>query len=43
MENLAKTYNPKDFEERLYDFWMENDYFKAEIDEELIGRFFLST
>ena len=33
MENLAKTYNPKDFEERLYDFWMENDYFKAEIDE----------
>ncbi len=33
MDNIAKTYNPKDFEERLYDFWMENEYFKAEIDE----------
>ncbi len=34
MENLAKTYSPKDFEERLYDFWMENEYFKAEIDKD---------
>ena len=33
MEKLAKTYNQKDFEERLYDLWMENDYFKADIDE----------
>lgn len=33
MEELAKTYNPKDFEQRLYDFWMENEYFVAEIDE----------
>lgn len=33
MEELAKTYNPKDFEERLYDFWMEEEYFVAEVDE----------
>lgn len=33
MKELAKTYNPKDFENRLYDFWMENKYFHAEVDE----------
>ncbi len=27
--NLAKTYNPKDFEKRLYDEWMEKGYFKS--------------
>ena len=25
---LAKTYNPKDFEDRIYDFWLSNGYFK---------------
>lgn len=33
MENIAKTYNPKDFENRLYDFWMDNNYFVAKVDE----------
>lgn len=33
MENLSKTYNPKEFEERLYDFWMEKKYFSAKVDE----------
>ncbi|RVU54908.1 valine--tRNA ligase [Anaerosphaera multitolerans] len=33
MEQLAKTYNPKDFEERLYSYWMDNGYFKAEVDK----------
>lgn len=34
IENLAKTYNPKDFEDRLYQFWKENDYFKAEVNSD---------
>lgn len=33
MKELSKTYAPKDFEERLYKFWMDNNYFRAEIDE----------
>ncbi|WP_425448148.1 valine--tRNA ligase [Dethiothermospora halolimnae] len=32
--NLSKTYNPKEFEDRLYDYWNENGYFKAEVNEE---------
>ncbi|MTI49556.1 MAG: valine--tRNA ligase [Firmicutes bacterium] len=32
--NLAKTYNPKDFEERLYKFWDDNGYFKADVNKE---------
>ncbi|MDY7028022.1 MAG: valine--tRNA ligase [Spirochaetota bacterium] len=24
---LAKTYNPKDFEDRIYDYWLEHDLF----------------
>ncbi|KPU27741.1 valyl-tRNA synthetase [Caloranaerobacter sp. TR13] len=32
--NLAKKYNPKDFEERIYNYWNENNYFRAEINEE---------
>lgn len=32
MEQLSKTYNPKEFEDRLYKYWMDNNYFKAEID-----------
>jgi valyl-tRNA synthetase len=30
---LDKTYNPKDFEDRLYKFWEENGYFKPAGDE----------
>lgn len=32
-KELDTTYSPKDFESRIYDFWMDGDYFKAEIDE----------
>jgi len=31
-ENIPKNYDPKNVEKRLYDFWMENDYFHPEID-----------
>lgn len=27
---MDKAYNPKDFEDRLYQFWEENDYFKPD-------------
>ncbi|MCF6463669.1 valine--tRNA ligase [Clostridium sp. Cult1] len=33
MENLPKTYNPKDFEDRLYEFWKEKEYFIANVDK----------
>ncbi|NLY20822.1 MAG: valine--tRNA ligase [Tissierellia bacterium] len=33
MENISKTYDPKSFEKRLYNFWMDNNYFRAEVDE----------
>ena len=29
---MQKTYNPKDFEDRLYAEWMEKNYFRAEVD-----------
>ena len=29
---MAKTYEPKSFEKRLYQDWMEHNYFRAEID-----------
>lgn len=32
MPELAKSYNPKDFEEKIYEFWLENKYFHAEVD-----------
>lgn len=32
MKELAKNYNPKDFEDRIYDFWIDNNYFRAEVD-----------
>ncbi|MGM0396258.1 MAG: valine--tRNA ligase [Bacillota bacterium] len=32
-ENLPKNYNPKEFEDRLYEFWNKNGYFTPEIDE----------
>jgi len=31
-KELAKTYNPKDIEEKLYQKWLENKYFHAEVD-----------
>ena len=33
MRELAKTYEPKAFEERLYSEWIEKGYFHAEPDE----------
>ncbi len=33
IENLPKTYNPKDFEDRLYEFWKEKEYFIANVDK----------
>ncbi len=32
MENLAKTYDPKAFEDRIYNNWIEKKYFHAEPD-----------
>ncbi|NBG89494.1 valine--tRNA ligase [Isachenkonia alkalipeptolytica] len=29
-EKLAKTYDPKAFEEKIYQHWMDKDYFKAD-------------
>ncbi|WP_455257435.1 valine--tRNA ligase [Peptoniphilus asaccharolyticus] len=33
MKEPSKNYNPKEFEDRIYDFWMDNNYFRAEVDE----------
>ena len=32
MKELAKTYNPKEIEQRIYDNWLEKKYFHAEVD-----------
>ncbi len=32
-KELAKNYNPKEIESKIYDFWMEGNYFHAEIDK----------
>ena len=32
-KELAKTYDPKGIEDRLYQKWMDNKYFHAEVDE----------
>lgn len=29
--NLPKNYDPKSFEKKIYDLWMEKEYFKAEV------------
>ena len=34
MNNLAKTYNPKDFEDRIYEMWETKGAFNAEIDKD---------
>ena len=31
MKQLAKTYEPGEVEERIYHFWLEGDYFHAEV------------
>ena len=31
-KELSKTYEPSKVEDKIYDFWIENDYFKAERD-----------
>ncbi|MBQ1401610.1 MAG: valine--tRNA ligase [Firmicutes bacterium] len=32
-KNLAKTYDPKSFEDRIYSMWEENGAFRAEVDK----------
>ena len=34
MKNLAKTYNPKDFEDRIYEMWEDKGAFNADIDKD---------
>ncbi|HEX7367919.1 MAG TPA: valine--tRNA ligase [Pelobium sp.] len=31
--SIAKTYSPKDFEDKWYQYWMENDFFKSTPDD----------
>ena len=31
-KELAKTYDPKDIEEKLYEKWVDHKYFHAEVD-----------
>lgn len=33
IENLPKTYDPKDFEERIYKYWNDNGYFKVKVNK----------
>ena len=33
-KELAKSYKPSDFEDKIYDFWIEGNYFHAEIDRD---------
>ena len=33
-KNLAKTYDPKEFEDRIYQMWEENGSFRAEVDRD---------
>lgn len=33
MENLEKTYSPKEFEDKIYKKWEEGEYFKAHINK----------
>ncbi|MDG2870853.1 class I tRNA ligase family protein, partial [Vibrio parahaemolyticus] len=32
-ENLQKNYDPKDFEEKLYNYWNDNGYFTPKVDK----------
>ena len=31
-KELAKSYNPKEVEDKIYDFWMDGGFFRAEVD-----------
>ena len=33
-KELAKSYNPSEFEDRIYDFWLKGNYFHAEVDKD---------
>ena len=33
MKDIAKTYNPSEVEDRIYDFWVKGNYFHAELDQ----------
>ncbi|MEE1060895.1 MAG: valine--tRNA ligase [Ruminococcus sp.] len=33
-KELAKSYNPSEVEDRIYDFWIEGNYFHAEVDKD---------
>ncbi len=33
-KELAKSYNPSEVEDRIYDFWLKGNYFHAEVDPE---------
>lgn len=33
MKNLEKSYNPAEFEDNIYKFWMDNEYFKPSTDD----------
>ena len=31
--DLATRYDPSEFEDRIYDFWLKGNYFHADLDE----------
>ena len=33
-KELAKAYNPQEVEDKIYDFWIEGNYFHAEVDKD---------
>lgn len=33
-KELAKSYKPSEFEDRIYDFWIQGNYFRAEADKD---------
>lgn len=33
-KEMAKAYNPKEVEDKIYDFWQEGNYFHAEVDKD---------
>ena len=33
-KELDKSYNPSEFEDRIYDFWLKGNYIHAEVDKD---------
>ena len=33
-KEMAKAYSPKDFEDKIYDFWVKGGFFRAEVDKD---------